>query len=283
MICTDREHPVLAATAAVLRRAAHEVVFLDPEGEPPFPGHLADVYLLTAKTPNGLALAARLEAYGAPVINSPAATARCQDRGVLAEVARAAGLPYAATVRTGTLGELAAVADGPPVPGFPLVVKSRHSRRGNLVARVDGPARLAELAADRPEEPVIVQEFTANSGWDHKLWVVDGRLFAARRRSELAPGGRGENLPLPLADLPSGWTDTVRRVGEVFDLEVYGVDIVDAGGGTPLIVDINAFPGIRGQAGAPEALAALALRTAGAAGAAGGGPERRTRGDHGSS
>lgn len=48
----------------------------------------------------------------------------------------------------------------------------------------------------------------------------------------------------------------------MFALDVYGVDVIDTGGGTPLIVDINAFPGIRGQAGAPEALAALALRRA---------------------
>jgi ribosomal protein S6--L-glutamate ligase len=63
-------------------------------------------------------------------------------------------------------------------------------------------------------------------------------------------------------------------VGEVFGLDVYGVDLLDAGGGAPLIVDINAFPGIRGQAGAPEALAALALRTA-ARGRAGGADERK--------
>lgn len=48
----------------------------------------------------------------------------------------------------------------------------------------------------------------------------------------------------------------------MFALDVYGVDIIDTGGGTPLIVDINAFPGVRGQAGAPEALAALALSRA---------------------
>ena len=86
----------------------------------------------------------------------------------------------------------------------PLVIKSRHSRRHDLVARADSAARLRELAAAWPEEPVVVQEFTANSGWDHKLWVVDGRLFAALRRSELAPDGRGPTLPLPVGDLPAG-------------------------------------------------------------------------------
>lgn len=53
----------------------------------------------------------------------------------------------------------------------------------------------------------------------------------------------------------------------MFSLDVYGVDIIDSGHGAPLIVDINAFPGIRGQSGAPEALAALALSRADGAGA----------------
>jgi len=43
-------------------------------------------------------------------------------------------------------------------------------------------------------------------------------------------------------------------------LDVYGVDVVDAGGGVPLIVDVNAFPGIRGQLGAAEALAQFVVR-----------------------
>ncbi|MCK7626863.1 alpha-L-glutamate ligase [Streptomyces sp. RS10V-4] len=289
IISADPGHPLLAATAGVLRGRGHRVFFLGPEdgteaadrtgpdggaggphaplsrdapGSPrPSGAPLADVYLLKARTPRALALAARLEAAGAPVVNPAAATARCQDRVAMAETARAAGLPFAATVRQAVLGEPWAPA---PDTRFPFVLKSRHSRRGDLVARVDTPGRLAGLAAAHPGEPVIVQEFTANDGWDHKLWVVGGQLFAARRRSELSPGGRGPNLPLPAAGLPAGWAATALRTGAAFGLDVYGVDLLDAGDGTPLIVDVNAFPGIRGQAGAPEALAALALRRAAA-------------------
>ncbi|MFE3773288.1 RimK family alpha-L-glutamate ligase [Streptomyces sp. NPDC059122] len=266
VISADPGHPLLAATAAVLRRDAHRVEFVDPGGRRPAvdgdaaPGAPADVYLLKARTPAALDLAARLEGQGAPVVNSVPATARCQDRVAMAEVARAAGLPFAETVRVATAGELAATGAD---LDFPLVLKSRHSRRGDLVARVDTPAELAELAAGRPDEPVIVQEFTANSGWDHKLWIVDGQPFAARRRSELSAGGRGPNQPLPPAALPTAWIEGALRAGEVFGLEVYGVDILHVGAGAPLFVDINAFPGIRGQAGAPETLAALALRRAG--------------------
>ncbi|WP_326609314.1 alpha-L-glutamate ligase [Streptomyces scopuliridis] len=264
LITPRPDHPVLAATTALLT-PRHQVESIDPESEgdgvqegTAVPGPLADVYLLKARTPRALALARSFEERGAPVLNSAAATALCQDRTEMAGLARRAGLPFAATR---TVASLAGLADERDLP-YPLVVKSRHSRRHDLVTRVDNAAQLRGLRSTWAQEPVVVQEFTANRGWDHKLWVIDGRVFAALRRSELAEEGRGPTLPLELGDLPRGWQDLVRTVGAVFALEVYGVDVIDAGDGTPLIVDINAFPGIRGQMGAPEALAALALRAA---------------------
>ncbi|MGP3941165.1 ATP-grasp domain-containing protein [Streptomyces sp. 6N106] len=269
LITADPGHQLLAETAQLLS-PRHEVVALDPGGhgagtqapadpseDAAGPGELADVYLLKARTPRALALARSLERRGAPVVNSAAATALCQDRTAMAEVALRAGLPFAPTRTVASLAGLTAER-----LRHPVVVKSRHSRRHDLVARVDDTARLRALSADWADEPVVVQDFTPNDGWDHKLWVIAGRVFAALRRSELAPGGRGPSLPLAPDALPPDWLAPVRHVGSVFSLEVYGVDLIDAGGGAPLIVDINAFPGIRGQAGAPEALAALALRTA---------------------
>ncbi|MEV5597408.1 alpha-L-glutamate ligase [Streptomyces sp. NPDC052496] len=257
LITGDSGHPLLAATTALLA-PRHQVETLDPDEADAAPERPADIYLLKARTPRALALARALESRGVPVVNSAAATTLCQDRTAMARRARHAGLPF---VPTRTFSTLAQLADGPGLSGS-VVVKSRHSRKRDLVARVDSEADLRELAAARPQEPVVVQDFVPNSGWDHKLWAVDGRLFAALRRSELAPEGRGPTRPLALDGLPPGWADTVRRVGEVFALDVFGVDIIDAGDGAPLIVDINAFPGIRDQAGAPEALAALTLRRA---------------------
>ncbi|MFE9093286.1 RimK family alpha-L-glutamate ligase [Streptomyces sp. NPDC007264] len=267
LITPDAGHPLLAATAALLT-PGHHVETLDPGTVTEAPEPLADVYLLKSRTPRALSLARALERRGARVVNSAAATALCQDRAAMAEHARRAGLPYAATRMVTTPARL---ASGPRLSG-PVVVKSRHSRRHDLVARLDDDTRLREIAATWPHEPVVVQEFAPNSGWDHKLWAIGDRLFAALRRSELSPGGRGPTLPLALEGLPPGWTALVRRVGEVFALDVYGVDVIDTGDGAPLIVDINAFPGVRGQAGAPEALAALVLCGAGRPSAADGRP-----------
>lgn len=261
LITPAPDHPLLAATAALLV-PGHEVELLDPATARSAPGHPpADVYLLKSRTPRALALARELEGSGARVINSAAATARVQDRTEMAEVARQAGLPFARTRTVSALSELAA---GPALDG-PVVVKSRHSRKDDLVARVDTAAQLRELAARHPQEPAVVQDFAPNNGWDHKLWAVGDQVFAALRRSELSPGPNGGTRSVELGSLPSGWVDLVRRVGEVFALDVYGVDVVATGGRAgaeePLIVDINAFPGIRNQPGAPEALAALTLRT----------------------
>ncbi|MFB7078011.1 DUF397 domain-containing protein [Streptomyces sp. NPDC056308] len=82
--------------------------------------------------------------------------------------------------RTGILVALSEALHGGerPESGYPLVVKSRHSRRADLDARVDGPAELRVLATQRSDEPLLLQEFVANSGWDPKLWVIAGEVFA---------------------------------------------------------------------------------------------------------
>lgn len=254
------DHPLLAATTALLA-PRHQVEALDPRhavlpSPARAPQALADVYLLKSRTPCALAFARYLEQHGAPVLNSADATELCQDRTAMAEAALAAGLPFAATAAATTLPRLAA-RDGVT---YPLVVKSRHSRRHDLVARVDDAEQLRALAAQWPGESVVTQTYTPNSGWDHKLWVIGDEIFAAVRRSELAPPSAAE--PVAAGELPPAWLDVVRRAGEVFALDVYGVDLLDVPGGLPLIVDVNAFPGVRGQRGAPEALADLALRAA---------------------
>ncbi|GLX39740.1 hypothetical protein Sros01_58130 [Streptomyces roseochromogenus] len=257
LITPGAGHPLLAAAVAALAPGGHTVQVLDPAaGAAGAAGAAADVYLLKARTPSALALARELERRGAPVLNSAAATEACQDRTGMAALALRAGLPFAPTRTFAAAARLESAAGLP----WPMVVKSRHSHKHDLVARLDGPARLPELLGDWSEEPVVVQAFAPNDGWDHKLWVIGDRVFAGLRRSELASGGK--EPARSLERLPDGWAGLALRVGEVFALDVYGVDVIDTGGGAPLIVDVNAFPGIRGQAGAPEALAALALRRA---------------------
>ncbi|GAA3725692.1 hypothetical protein [Streptomyces tremellae] len=52
-------------------------------------------------------------------------------------------------------------------------------------------------------------------------------------------------MPERRVALPREVAAIAARRCEVYGLDVYGVDMIDAGGGTPLIVEVNAFPGAR--------------------------------------
>jgi ribosomal protein S6--L-glutamate ligase len=247
------DHPVIAATVERLalehRVSLVDVLSVRPEEAPAAPPR-ADVYLLKSHTPWAIEHARLLEAGGARVVNTPAATESCRDRVLMARRLADAGVPCP---RTAGFDSLRSLVDGRQVPTFPLIVKSRHSRRGDLVAKVADAAELHELASRWADEPVVVQEFLGGDGWDWKVWVIGGTVSVARRRTALEEG-RGDDLPVRLDQLPDGWLRLVREVGVAFGLELFGVDVLATERG-PVVVDVNAFPGYRSVRGAAELLA----------------------------
>ena len=264
-LVTDRPgHPVLARTAAELATRSR-VRILDSSDLPSFEvevraelSQIADVYLLRSHVPAVVALVSTLEAAGALVINPCGATAVCADRAELTSRAEAAGLPWPRTLSLGDLRTTLADPDGLSQLSYPLVVKSRLSRRDDLVRRVASIGQLVELAVAWQGEPVIVQEYLDNDEVDRKLYVVDDRVFGVSGTSPLSadtPRAREEIA------IPPAWRDLVLEVGRLLGLSVYGVDIILAPGG-PTIVDVNAFPGFRGVPGACEALVAMVERLA---------------------
>ncbi|MCQ4042540.1 phosphotransferase [Streptantibioticus rubrisoli] len=244
------EHPLLAALPHLLGRRHRVTVFDADDPDCGDLGPTADLYLLKSHSPRAVSLARRLERLGGRVVNGADATERCLDRGQMADLARRSGLPFPNTRRLARLSDLAHAS----APGFPLIVKSRASRCGDLVARLDRPEQVRALEGDWADEPVVVQELVANDGLDHKLWVIGERVFAGLRGSPLDGVASKVTRMLDPWRLPAGWLDLTRTVGEVFGLRIYGVDILDTGDG-PMVVDVNPFPGCRGVPGAPRALA----------------------------
>jgi ribosomal protein S6--L-glutamate ligase len=107
----------------------------------------------------------------------------------------------------------------------------------------------------RNQESFILQDFVLGDGSDIKLWVVGEQVFAARRSTPL-DATVAESFPLPAEILPSDWRSLALEIGRVFDLRLYGVDLLMTEDG-PVVVDVNSFPGFRGVAGADSALIAL--------------------------
>src|SRR5712691_9953650 len=258
-------HPVIGVALQKLR-ATHNVRLLDVRTltddeaiaeEEKYP--LADLYLLKSHAPQALAVAHVLEQKGALVVNSWASSVACQDRVLMAQRMRDANLAWPYTRSFSSLGSLLTYREILASLPFPQIIKSYYSHRGDLVDKVDSIEQIEALAAEWKQEPIVLQEFAAGDGWDIKMWVIDQQIFAARRRTPLEPDAAKEDFPIPAEELPQEWAHIGLEIGRVFNLRLYGVDLLMTEKG-PIIVDVNSFPGFRGVPGADTALEELVER-----------------------
>src|SRR5258708_893644 len=258
-------HPVIAVALQKLS-ATHSIRFLDVRNltaaqaiteEEKYPQ--ADLYLLKSHAPQALEVARHLEQQGSLVVNSWAASVACQDRVLMAKRMEEAHLPWPHTRSFTTLDDLLKRQDVLITLSFPLIIKSYFSHRGDLVGKIDTQEELQALASQWGHEPIIIQDYAAGDGWDIKLWVIDKQIFAARRRTPLEPNAPTEDIPLTTEELPKDWAAITLEIGRLFDLRLYGLDLLLTAQG-PVIVDVNSFPGFRGVPGAVQALVALVER-----------------------
>jgi ribosomal protein S6--L-glutamate ligase len=249
-------NPVLTAVMAELGHR-HDVAIFDAHSLPAAgygqgPGALEppDVVLLKSRTPDARRVARSAELAGSRVVNPPGATTTALDRAATADALARAGVPAPRSWSVPALGDLA--ADGAALP-WPLVVKSRTSSRRDLVRLVPGRAELDELLPDWGSEPVVVQEFAPNDGFDIKVWVIGDDLSVARRRSALESIDKTADEFLDPADLPTEWIRAARDAGAALGLQLYGADVLITGG-RPVVVDVNPFPGFRGARNPADSL-----------------------------
>lgn len=219
-----------------------------------------DVLVLKSGSGAALHLAAAAEAAGVLCVNGAEATRRAQDRIASMAVLREAGLPVPRHVSL-ELDAHHRVRGEAKLGVSRVVVKSAHGSQGKTVWAVDD-ADLDALWATLPPGPYLVMEHAGHAGDDLKVFAAGAwraaihRPFPARTYEDKL--GRPAPLEPEVAEL-------VRACGEALELTCYGVDLV-AGASGWAIVDVNAFPGYKGAAGAPravaEAIAAAATRPA---------------------
>ncbi|HEV7194499.1 MAG TPA: hypothetical protein VGN19_01040 [Pedococcus sp.] len=208
------------------------------------PADLADLYLLKSRSPAAQSFADRAQQLGAMVVNSPEATASALDRSVMARQLSLHDVPIPRTWNCETLERMFDETTVGSMP-WPLVVKSRTSRRGDLVRLVRGADELRSLLPEWSQEPVSVQEYIDNDGFDIKVWVIGGQLSAAQRAGALEICDKSRDIAIDAADLPTTWSDAAFAAGAALGLDLFGVDLV-VRDGRPWVIDVNAFPGFQG-------------------------------------
>ncbi|MEV6563139.1 ATP-grasp domain-containing protein [Streptomyces kronopolitis] len=209
----------------------------------------------------GLTLLEAAASAGLTTVNDVRAIRGVRDKALAAVIARDTGLPVPVTYAAARAEEFAEI----PAAQFPLVVKPADGSSGRSVRLVASPERLREPAAPGPAAPdgsgnglLIAQPYVPNSGTDLKVYSVAGELYATERCSPLHPAHAVRERQVPLT---AEVARIAARIGEVFGLDLYGVDIL-LGPDGPVVVDINDFPSFRQVPDAVARVSAAVLELA---------------------
>jgi ribosomal protein S6--L-glutamate ligase len=215
----------------------------------------ADLYLWKSHGRVCDSIAAYLNASGRALLNDYFATMQVRDKFVTARRLLDAGLPTPEAFFADSARQLAEAVDR-----YPIVLKSNGGRRGQEVALARNVEELLEL--DHISGPLCAQDYLPGSGLDLKAYVIGRQVFAVWRPSPLAKNGAKERKAVQLSREVK---DLCLRCGELFGLELYGVDLLETPDG-PYIIEVNCFPGYKGVPDADRLLAAYILERARAAG-----------------
>jgi ribosomal protein S6--L-glutamate ligase len=183
-----------------------------------------------------------------PTINRRAAIAAVHNKAEMAVALAAAGVPTPKTF-LGTPGDLMAQV---PTACYPLIVKPSF---GDNCVGLRILERAEELAAlTWPEPLVLAQQYLVSDGKDLKLYVIGDEVWAVRKPSPLGAGGHRSAAGVELVPCTAFLRNLGRRCGELFGLELYGVDCLATPDG-PFVIEVNDFPNYTGVPAADERLA----------------------------
>lgn len=205
------------------------------------PHWLAGLDLLVARG-RSADLLARLsvaEAAGVTTLNRRQAIAAVADKAHMSTQLHAAGIPTPPT----WIGALEQVLREIPREAYPLILKPVFGDNCRGIRVVDTPQALDAVAWSEP--CVIAQRLLPNHGYDVKLYAVGERIWAVRKPSPL----RGDTAPAVPLPLPPAWRKLARRCGELFGLQLFGVDCIETNGALQ-VIEVNDFPN---YTGVPEA------------------------------
>jgi ribosomal protein S6--L-glutamate ligase len=232
--------PMPLVVADQLRQWGHEIDVLQPYAAVTSLTDLSlskyDAYVLkTVSEGPGLTILEAAEAVGIPTINNSRAIRLVRDKAVAVAFAQACGLPVPVTYFVGHPRALVKV----PHEAYPVVVKPSNGTSLQDIHLVHAPEEMAQLTLDE-HSYYLAMHYVENIGYDIKLFVTGQEVHAIVKSSPLHSTVQEQEIAVSRDMLK-----LARRVGQVFGLDLYGVDVLETPGGL-VIVDINDFPSFYG-------------------------------------
>lgn len=243
---------------SALQARGHDVTVSDPDnvpcvasGQPWLDG--VDVVVARGRSLALLCLLASAEIAGLQTINRRAAIGGVLNKAEMALTLEANNVP---TPRT-YYGSIECLAD--IIPRYPIVLKPVFGDNAEGLRVVHTGEEFMKLEWNEPV--ALAQEYIANDGYDLKLYGIGSEVWAVRKPSPLTGlgctsmhsqnrHGREAEMLTPSQEL----IDLGRRCGELFGLELYGVDCLLTPNG-PTVIEVNDFPNYSALSDASEMLA----------------------------
>ncbi|HET8839910.1 MAG TPA: hypothetical protein VFN35_00525, partial [Ktedonobacteraceae bacterium] len=122
---------------------------------------------------------------------------------------------------------------------YPVVVKPNNGSSHQNLHLVHTPQEM-ELLHLNERIYYLAMHYVENAGYDIKLYVTGQEVHAVRRSSPLH--GAIEEAEIPVS---SEMLKIARRTGQVFGLDLYGLDVLETSKGLT-ITDIKDFPSFYG-------------------------------------
>lgn len=217
----------------------HQVDVLEPQTAVTCLTDLAeqgyDAYVLKSLADGpGMSILEAAESVGIPTINNSRSIRLVRDKAVAAAYARARGLPIPQTYFVSHPRLLQQI----PASEYPIVVKPSNGSSNRDIYLLRSPDDLQQMAITEDHESFfLAQHYAENAGFDLKVYVTGGEVYAAVAKKSVLHGAMEDHF-VPLSP-------QIRRlalkVGKLFGLDIYGLDVVETPQG-PAILDINDFP-----------------------------------------
>ena len=234
------DKPMPMVVADQLQQWGHEIDVLQPYAAVTSLTDLSltkyDAYVLkTVSDGPGLTILEAAEAVGIPTINNSRAIRLIRDKAVAVAFAQARGLPIPVTYFVGHPRALVKV----PHHVYPVVVKPSNGTSLQDIHLVHTPEEMAQLTLDE-QSYYLAMHYVENTGFDIKLYVTGQEVHAIVKSSPLHGTVQEQEIPVSREML-----QLARRVGQVFGLDLYGVDVLESSDGL-MLIDINDFPSFYG-------------------------------------
>jgi len=200
-----------------------------------------------ASTWHAIAVLRQFELAGAYCLNRSEPVARARDKLQTLQLLASQGVRIAPTALASHPDDVRHVIE--QLGGPPTVVKFSQGSQGAGVMLAESAASAASVidALVVARRNLLVQQFIPHEG-DARLFVVGSKVVAAIRRrardgdfrANLHQGGAAEAL-----DPTQEQSDAALVAARALGLELAGVDMLDGPAG-PLVVEVNASPGLEG-------------------------------------